>query len=86
MRTGGGEVVDLRKIPGSPLEVSLDTTPAQLRKAMAERHNMIAAIFDIATSKVRGAAITDELINQAVAAAELLNQEVDTMEKILVEH
>ena len=78
--------VDLSKIQGSPLEIAQEATAGQLREAMERRHKMIAAIFDIATAKTRGAEITDALLNEAVAAAELLNQEVDAMERILVEH
>lgn len=79
-------VVSLRKVNGSPLEVSTGAATEELREAMADRNSMINAIFDIATATMQGAKISEALVNQAVAAAQLLNEEVDAMEKILVEY
>jgi hypothetical protein len=53
---------------------------------MTQRHKMMAAIMDIATSRITGKEITEEVRDQIGEAAELLNAEVDAMERILLEH
>jgi hypothetical protein len=79
-------VADLRKIDGSPLEVGMASTAEQLREAMGKRHKMMAAMSDVMTQPTTGREITHEMRELLGEALELLNAEVDAMEKILVEH
>jgi hypothetical protein len=79
-------MTDLRKICGSPLQLRDEATPDQLGYAMTQRHKMMAAIMDIVTSHIMGKEITDNMRDQLGEAAELLNAEIDAMERILVEH
>jgi hypothetical protein len=62
------------------------TASEQLGDAMIQRHEMMAAIMDVVTSYITGKEITDDMRDQLGEAAELLNAEIDAMERILVEH
>ena len=79
-------MTDLRKVPGSPLEISKTATTAQLRDAMEKRHKMINAIMDFSTRGISGKPLTKEMATQMGHAINLLESEIDAMEKILVEH
>jgi hypothetical protein len=79
-------MIDLRKIDSSPLQIRDDVTRTQIKEAMEERHNMIAAIFDTTTAQLLHEKITGDMMKQLGAAAELLNSEIDALERILVEH
>jgi hypothetical protein len=79
-------MIDLRKIDSSPLQIRDDVTLSQIRVAMEERHQMIAAIFDTTTAQLLHEKITGDMMKQLGAAAELLNSEIDALERILVEH
>ena len=79
-------MTDLRNISGSPLRIRDDATSEQLGDAMGQRHKMMAAIMDVVTSYITGQEITDDMRDQLGEAAELLNEEIDAMERILVEH
>jgi hypothetical protein len=79
-------MTDLRKIDSSPLQIRDDVTHSQIRVAMEKRHQMIAAIFDTTTAQLLHEQVTGEMMKQLGAAAELLNSEIDALERILVEH
>jgi hypothetical protein len=79
-------MIDLRKIDSSPLQIRDDVTRSQIREAMEERHQMIAAIFDTTTAQLLHEKITSDMMKQLGATAELLNSEIDALERILVEH
>jgi hypothetical protein len=79
-------MIDFRKIDSSPMQIRDDVTPAQIREAMEKRHKMIAAIFDTTAAQLLQEKITGDMMKQLGAAAELLNSEIDAMERILVEH
>jgi hypothetical protein len=53
---------------------------------MEKRHKMIAAIFDATAAQLHQEKITGDMMKQLGAAAELLNSEIDALERILVEH
>ena len=77
---------DLRKINGSPLEISSSATMDQLRDATEKRHRMINAITDFSTRHISGKGLTEEMGREIGNALNLLNSEIDAMEKVLVEH
>lgn len=77
---------DFRKIANSPLQIRDDVTPAELRTAMEKRQNIINAIMDVVTRQISGKEITKKMERQLGIGAEILNSEIDAMEKILVEH
>jgi hypothetical protein len=79
-------MIDLRKIDSSPLQIRDDVTRPQIKEALEERHQMIAAIFDTTTAQLLHEKITGDMMKQLGAAAELLNSEIDALERILVEH
>ncbi len=79
-------MIDLTEIDSSPLQIRGDVTPAQIKEAMEKRHKMIAAIFDATAAQLLHEQITGDMMKQLGAAAELLNSEVDALERILVEH
>ncbi len=79
-------MIDFRKIDSSPMQIRDDVTPTQIREAMEKRHKMIAAIFDTTAAQLLQEDITGDIMKQLGAAAELLNSEIDAMERILVEH
>ena len=79
-------MTDLRKIEGSPLEISQSATMDQLRDAMEKRHKMISAITDFSTRDISGRGLTEEMGREIGNALNLLNSEIDAMERILVEH
>jgi hypothetical protein len=79
-------VNDFRKIANSPLQIRDDVTPAELRTAMEKRQNIINAIMDVVTRQISGKEITKKMERQLGIGAEILNSEIDAMEKILVEH
>ena len=79
-------MIDFRKVDSSPMQIRDDVTPTQIREAMEKRHKMIAAIFDTTAAQLLQEKITGEMMKQLGAAAELLNSEIDAMERILVEH
>jgi hypothetical protein len=79
-------MTDLRKIDSSPLQIRDDVTHSQIREAMEKRHQMIAAIFDTTSAQLLHEQVTGEMMKQLGAAAELLNSEIDALERILVEH
>jgi hypothetical protein len=83
---GEKPMIDLGKVESSPLQIRDDVTPAQIREAMEKRHKMIAAIFDTTAAQLLQEQITGDMMKQLGAAAELLNSEVDALERILVEH
>jgi excinuclease UvrABC helicase subunit UvrB len=79
-------MIDFRKVDSSPMQIRDDVTPNQIREAMEKRHKMIAAIFDTTAAQLLQEDITGDMMKQLGAAAELLNSEIDAMERILVEH
>jgi hypothetical protein len=79
-------MIDLRKIDSSPLQIRDDVTPFQIKEAMEKRDKMIAAIFDATAAQLLHEQITGDMMKQLGAAAELLNSEVNALERILVEH
>jgi ribosome-interacting GTPase 1 len=79
-------MVDLRNIIDSPLRIRDDATLDQLGDAMKLRHDMINALIDLATGRLKGEEISSQMFDQFDAAIELLNNEIDAMERILVEH
>ena len=79
-------MIDFRKVDSSPMQIRDDVTPTQIREAMEKRHKMIAAIFDTTAAQLLQENITGDMMKQLGAAAELLNSEIDAMERILVEH
>jgi hypothetical protein len=79
-------MIDFRKVDSSPMQIRDDVTPTQIREAMEKRHKMIAAIFDTTAAQLLQEKITGDMMKQLGAAAELLNSEIDAMERILVEH
>ena len=79
-------MIDFRKVDSSPMQIRDDVTPTQIREAMEKRHKMIAAIFDTTAAQLLQEDITGDMMKQLGAAAELLNSEIDAMERILVEH
>jgi hypothetical protein len=79
-------MIDLRKFDSSPLQIRDDVTPAQIKDAMEKRHKMIVAIFDATAAQLLHEQITGDMMKQLGAAAELLNSEVDALERILFEH
>ena len=79
-------MTDLRKIDSSPLQIRDDVTRSQIKEAMAKRHQMIAAIFDTTTAQMLNEEVTGEMMKQLGAAAELLDSEIDALERILVEY
>lgn len=83
---GDKPMIDLRKIDSSPLQIRDDVTHSQIREAMEKRHKMIAAIFDATAAQLHQEKITGDMMKQLGAAAELLNSEIDALERILVEH
>ncbi len=79
-------MIDFRKVDSSPMQIRDDVTPTQIREAMEKRHKMIAAIFDTTAAQLLQEDITGDMMKQLGAAAELLNSEIDAMERILIEH
>jgi len=53
---------------------------------MEQRHKMIAAIFETTAAQLLHEQVTGDMMKQLGAAAELLNSEIDALERILVEH
>ena len=66
-------MTDLRKIAGSPLEISQGATIDHLRGAMEGRHRMINAIMDIANIPITGKEATEEMRQQISKTVDLLN-------------
>jgi len=79
-------MLDMRNIDSSPLQIRDDVTPSQIREAMEQRHKMIAAIFETTAAQLLHEQVTGDMMKQLGAAAELLNSEIDALERILVEH
>ena len=79
-------MIDLRKVDSSPLQISDDVTPSQIREAMEKRHKMITAIFDTTSAQLLHEQVTGDMMKQLGATAELLNSEILALERILVEH
>jgi len=79
-------MLDMRNIDRSPLQIRDDVTPSQIREAMEQRHKMIAAIFETTAAQLLHEQVTGDMMKQLGAAAELLNKEIDALERILVEH
>ena len=79
-------MIDLRKIDSSPLQIRDVVKPSGIREAMEKRHKMIAAIFDTTTAQLLQEQVTGDMMKQLGAAAELLNSEIDALERILVKH
>jgi len=79
-------MLDMRNIDRSPLQIRDDVTPSQIREAMEQRHKMIAAIFETTAAQLLHEQVTGDMMKQLGAAAELLNSEIDALERILVEH
>jgi hypothetical protein len=77
---------DLRNVDDSPLQLRDDVTPTQLRSAIEKRHKMINAVMDLAIRHITGKEVSEEMNRQISETVDLLNNEIDAMEKILVEH
>lgn len=79
-------MIDLGKVDRPPPQMRDDVAPSQVREVMVMRLKVIATIFDTTASQLLHEKATGDMMKQLHAAAELLNSEIDALERTLVEH
>lgn len=79
-------MIDSGKIDRPSAQIRDEVTPSQNREVIVKRLKVIATIFDTTASQLLDEQIDGDMMKQLYAAAELLNSEIDALERALVEH